>query len=134
MKRYNIALGSIILAMIAITSTVDAIDAISTFTASAQEKIDITEQELQKKIVEHAVEGNLTMEHISLDVKVKIEEMKEEFKEELKEQGREYVDQNLNLTEEELQQKLKEEVQNQPGFGCIISIAGLLAAIYLQRR
>jgi F0F1-type ATP synthase membrane subunit b/b' len=127
MKVYSLA---IILVILVITSTVNGVNPAESIAASAQEKINKTEQELQKKIAEHAVEGNLTMEHISEDVRATAQEMKEE----LKEQGREYVDQKINLTEEELQQKLKEEVQKQPGFVLISSLAGLLAVAYLLRK
>lgn len=130
MKRYYIAVITIILGIVCTISTVFAANPVDTITNSAQEKINKTEQDLQKKIVEHAAEGNLTTEHLSEEVNATIQEKKEE----LKEQGKEYIDKNLNLTEEEIQQKLKEEVQKQPGFGIILSLAGLLAAVYILRR
>jgi len=68
MKTWNI-IAVALLALIPITFAQTPIDAV---TGPAQEQMNAMGQELQQKAVQHIVEGNLTQEHISQELKRQI--------------------------------------------------------------
>ena len=102
--------------------------------APIQEHVNISPQELPKKAIEHIEQGNLTREHIGQDII-------DATQKELKEQAIEHLNENLNITPDQLQQKAKEELKRQaaqkiqqPGFESILALAGILGASLFLRR
>jgi PGF-CTERM protein len=128
------SLSLIILAlMAALSSTAIAGIPIDLIAAPLQENANISQQEIEKKVVEHIVQGNLTKEHLSQDVN--------STKEQLKKQAVEHINQSLNVTSEQLQQRAKEELKNQvnqkvqqPGFEYVFALAGILGTALILRR
>jgi len=128
------SLSLIILAlMAALSSTAIAGVTIDSIASTVQEHVNISQQEMEKKAVEHIMQGNLTKEHLSQDVN--------STKEQLKNQAVEHVNQNLNVTTEQLSQMAKEELKNQvnqkvqqPGFEYFFALAGILGTALILRR
>ncbi len=120
-----------LLAMIPITLAQNPIDAV---TGPAQEQIDTVGQQLQQKAVQHIVEGNLTQEHISQELNATRQNLTEQAKGKLNQK----LNDSLNLTPEQLQQKATEELKRQvnqkiPGFGAPIALIGLLCVAFVIR-
>jgi PGF-CTERM protein len=119
--------------MVATLSTALAANPVDLIAAPIQEHVNISQQEIQKKAMEHITQGNLTKEHIGQDINA--------TKNELKEQAIEHLNENLNITPDQLQQKAKEELQRQatqkvqqPGFEAILALAGILGITFFLRR
>jgi PGF-CTERM protein len=103
--------------------------------APVQQQIDQAQGDLQQKVVQHIVEGNLTPEHLQKDVNATKEELTKKAAE---------IQQNASITQQQLQQKAKEEVKNQvnqvnqkvqqPGFEATLAVIGILATAYSLRR
>lgn len=131
MKRPNLIILALMAAM---SSTAMAGITIDSIAAPPQEHANISQQEIEKKALEHIVQGNLTKEHLSQDV--------DSTKEELKNQAVEHLNQSLNVTSEQLSQMAKEELKNQvnqkvqqPGFEYVLALTGILGtALALRRR
>lgn len=123
--------------LIALISTASAQNPLDAVAGSLQDQLNSAGSQLQQKAVQHALDGNLTQEHLTQDLNAAREEIVGEAA------GK--INQNLNLTaqqlQEQVQQKAKEELQNQvnqaakqPGFEGILAIAGILAVALLIRR
>ena len=130
MKTWSIIIVATLIALISTVSAQNPLDAIA---GSLQEKVNSAGSELQQKAVQHALEGNLTQEHIAQDLNA--------AKEGLKGQALEKANQSLNVTSEQIEQKAKEELQSQinqrakqPGFEGFLAIIGILAAALFMRR
>jgi Skp family chaperone for outer membrane proteins len=103
--------------------------------APVQQQIDQAQGDLPQKVVQHIVEGNLTPEHLQKDVNATKEELTKKAAE---------IQQNASITQQQLQQKAKEEVKNQvnqvnqkvqqPGFEATLAAAGILATAYILLR
>jgi hypothetical protein len=130
--RYS---GLIIFAL-ALTTLPGAIAAnpIDTIAAPLQENLNVNAQDLEKKALEHIAQGNLTQEHISQDINA--------TKEQLRKEAIDQINQGLNVTTKEVEQRAKEELQNQvnqrtqlPGFEALFALLGLMSiAFALGRR
>lgn len=123
----------ILFLMTALSSNVLAANPVDTIASSLQNNVNLSQQELEKKAIEHIAQGNLTRDHISQDVNA--------TKEQLKKQALEQVNKTLNITPEQLQQRAKEEIKNQvnqrvqqPGFEAIFAVAGILGIAFALRR
>jgi len=123
--------------LIALISTASAQNPLDAVAGSLQDQLNSAGSQLQQKAVQHALDGNLTQEHLTQDLNAAREEIVGEAA------GK--INQNLNLTaqqlQEQVQQKAKEELQDQvnqaakqPGFEGILAIAGILAVALLIRR
>ena len=123
--------------LIALISTASAQNPLDAIAGSLQDQVNSAGSQLQQKAVQHALDGNLTQEHLTQDLNAAREEIVGEAA------GK--INQNLNLTaqqlQEQVQQKAKEELQDQvnqaakqPGFEGILAIAGILAVALLIRR
>ena len=127
-------LSLIVLAlMTALSSNAIAVSPVDMIASPLQSNINLSQQELEKKAIEHIAQGNLTKEHISQDVNATAEL--------LKEQAAERINQTLNITPEQLRQRAKEELKNQvnqrvqqPGFEAILAVAGILGISLILRR
>jgi PGF-CTERM protein len=127
-------LSLIILAlMTALSSNAIASNPVDLIASPLQSNINLSQQELEKKAMEHIAQGNLTKEHISQDLNATAEQMKK--------QAVEHINQTLNITPEQLQQKATEELKNQvsqrvqqPGFEAVAAIAGLFGLSFILRR
>lgn len=134
MKTWSILLAATLIALISTASAQNPLDAVA---GSLQDQVNSAGSQLQQKAVQHALDGNLTQEHLTQDLNAAREEIVGEAA------GK--INQNLNLTaqqlQEQVQQKAKEELQDQvnqaakqPGFEGILAIAGILAVALLIRR
>jgi len=123
--------------LIALISTASAQNPLDAVAGSLQDQLNSAGSQLQQKAVQHALDGNLTQEHLTQDLNAAREEIVDEAA------GK--INQNLNLTaqqlQEQVQQKAKEELQDQvnqaakqPGFEGILAIAGILAVALLIKR
>lgn len=132
MKTWNI----IIMAFLALITTGMAQNPIDAVTGAAQEQINTMGQQLQQKAVQHIVEGNLTQEHISQE----LNETRQNLTEQAKTKLNQKLNENLNLTPEQLQQKATEELKKQvnqkvPGFEAMIALISLLGvALVIGRK
>jgi PGF-CTERM protein len=124
--------------LLTMISTASAQNPIEAAIGSIQDQMDTAGQQLSENAASHILEGNLTQEHIAQDL--------DATKDNLTEQARAKIDQkineNLNLTPEQLQQKAEEElkkqvserIQQQPGFEVALALLATLAAVGLIRR
>lgn len=127
-------LSLIILAlMTALSSNALAANPMDTIASTLQNNVNLSQQELEKKAVEHITQGNLTSEHISQDLNATAKQ--------LKKQAAQHINQTLNVTPDQLQQRAKEEISNQvnqrvrqPGFEAILAVAGILGIAFALRR
>jgi PGF-CTERM protein len=103
--------------------------------SSLQEQVNAAGQQIQEKAVQHALEGNLTQEHIAQDLNA--------TKDNLTAQATAKITQiSQNMSSEQLQQKAAEElkkqvsekIKEQPGFEVALGILATLAAFGLLRR
>jgi PGF-CTERM protein len=103
--------------------------------SSLQEQVNAAGQQIQQKAVEHALDGNLTQEHIAQDFNA--------TKDNLTAQATAKITQiSQNLSSEQLQQKATEElkkqvsekIKEQPGFEAALGVLATLAAFGLLRR
>jgi predicted AlkP superfamily phosphohydrolase/phosphomutase len=98
--------------------------------ASLQENLNTGD--LEKKAVEHYMQGNLTQEHINQEINV--------TRGQIKKDAINQITQNLNVTAEQLEQKAKEELTDQlnqrvqqPGFESVLAIMGVLGVAFILR-
>jgi hypothetical protein len=123
------------LALLAVLMTTAMAANTTDIVAPVQQQINQAQGDLQQKVVQHIAEGNLTPEHLQKDVNITKEELKKKATE---------IKQNASVTQQQLQQKAKEEVKNQvnqvnqkvqqPGFDATLAAAGILAAACILRR
>jgi formate dehydrogenase maturation protein FdhE len=130
MKTISLAILAL---MAALPSTAMAGIPVDSIVAPLQEHANISQQEIERRVAEHIMQGNLTNEHLSQDLNA--------TKEQLREQAVEHINQSLNITSEQLQQMAKEELQNQvdqkvqqPGFEYVFALTGILGAALLMRK
>lgn len=125
----------ILACLLAMATSAEAQNHLDAAAGSLQEQINAAGQQLQEKAVQHAIEGNLTQEHIARDLNA--------TKENLTNQATEKIVQiSQNLTAEQLQQKAAEElktqvseqIKKQPGFEVTLGILASLVAFGLLRR
>jgi small-conductance mechanosensitive channel len=125
----------ILACLLAMATTAEAQNNLDAAAGSLQEQINAAGQQLQEKAVQHALEGNLTQEHITQELNA--------TKEDLTNQATEKIVQiSQNLTSEGLQQKaaeqlktqVSEQIKKQPGFEVSMGILASLAAFGLLRR
>ena len=123
------------LALLAVLMTTAMAANTTDIIAPVQQQINQAQGDLQQKVVQHIAEGNLTPEHLQKDVNATKEELTKKATE---------IKQNASVTQQQLQQKAKEEVKNQvnqvnqkvqqPGFEATLAAAGILASAYILRR
>ncbi len=108
-----------------------AVNPIDMVPASLQENLNA--ENLQKKAVEHFVQGNLTQEHITQDINA--------TKGQIQKEAIGQITQGLNVTSEQLEQKAKEELKNQvnqkvqqPGFESVLAVMGILGVAFILGR
>jgi PGF-CTERM protein len=132
MKILHLILMASLFAMI---SNAAAQNPLEEAAGSLQEQVNAAGQKLQEKAVQHALEGNLTQEHIAQDLNA--------TKDNLTAQATAKITQiSRNLSSEQLQQKATEElkkqvseqIKQQPGFEAVLAILATLAAVSLFRR
>ncbi len=114
-------------------ATAMAANPLDVLTSQVDEQMNIAQQDLTQKAVEHIVQGNLTQEHIQQDIN--------STKEQLRQEAEERIRQEVNNTTEQISQKAKEELNRQvnqklgqPGFGLVFALTGILAMAYILRR
>jgi hypothetical protein len=121
--------------ILAMGSNAEAQNPLEAAAGSLQEQISTAGQQLQEKAVQHALEGNLTQEHIAQDINA--------TKNNLTSQAIEKISRmNQNLTAEQLQKKatdeikkqVNEQIKQQSGFETSLGILASLAAFGLLRR
>jgi len=121
--------------LLAIFSTASAQNPFEAAASSLQEQMNTAGQQLQEKAAKHALEGNLTQEHIAQDLNA--------TKDNLTAQATAKISQiSQNLSSEQLQQKATEElkkqvseqIKQQPGFEAALAILATLAAVGIIRR
>ncbi len=121
--------------LFAIIPTALAQNPLEAAASSLQEQMNTAGQQLQENAAKHALEGNLTQEHIAQDLNA--------TKENLTAQATAKINQiSQNLSPEQLQQKATEElkkqvseqIQKQPGFDAVLAVLATLAAVGLFRR
>ena len=121
--------------LLAIFSTAAAQNPFEAAASSLQEQMNTAGQQLQEKAAKHALEGNLTQEHIAQDLNA--------TKDNLTAQATAKISQiSQNLSSEQLQQKATEElkkqvseqIKQQPGFDAALAILATLAAVGIIRR
>lgn len=103
--------------------------------APVQQQINQAQGDLQQKVVQHIAGGNLTPKHLQKDINATKEELTKKAAE---------IQQNASITQQQLQQKAKQEVKDQvnqvnqkvqqPGFEATLAAAGILASAYILRR
>jgi uncharacterized protein with von Willebrand factor type A (vWA) domain len=132
MKILHLILMAGLFAMISTALAQNPFEAVA---SSLQEQVNAAGQQIQEKAVEHALEGNLTQEHIAQDLNA--------TKDNLTAQATAKINQiSQNLSSEQLQQKATEElkkqvseqIKQQPGFEAALGILATLAAFGLLRR
>lgn len=129
--------NAIVIALLALLPIVMAQNPIEAFTGSVQEQISTAGEQLQEKVVQHAVEGNLTQDHFSQEINDTMENLTEQAKKKIDQN----LNENLNLTPEQLQQKATEELEKQvsqrvqqPGFEYALAVASILGTAFVLRR
>ncbi|MDD2836591.1 MAG: PGF-CTERM sorting domain-containing protein [Methanothrix sp.] len=132
MKILHLILMAGLFAMISNAAAQNPLEAAA---SSLQEQVNAAGQQLQEKAVQHALEGNLTQEHIAQDLNA--------TKDNLTAQATAKITQiSQNLSSEQLQQKAAEElkkqvsekIKEQPGFEVALGILATLAVVGLLRR
>ena len=123
------------LALLAVLMTTAMAANTTDIIAPVQQQVNQAQGDLQQKVVQHIAEGNLTPEHLQKEVNATKEELTKKAAE---------IRQNASITQQQLQQKAKEEVKNQvnqvnqkvqqPGFEATLAAAGILATAYILRR
>ena len=112
MKILHLILMAGLFAMISNAAAQNPLEAAA---SSLQEQMNTAGQQLQEKAVQHAIEGNLTQEHIAQDLNATKDNLTAQATEELKKQ-------------------VSEKIKEQPGFEAALGILATLAAFGLLRR
>ncbi len=106
---------------------------IESIVAPLQEHVNISQQDIERSVAEHIVQGNLTKDHLSKDGNA--------TQVQLKKDAIEHINQSLNATSEQLQQMAKDELNKQinqkvqqPGFEYAFAMIGVLGAALIMRR
>lgn len=132
MKILHLILLAGLFAMISNAAAQNPLEAAA---SSLQEQVNAAGQQLQEKTVQHALEGNLTQEHIAQDLNA--------TKDNLTAQATAKITQiSQNLSSEQIQQKAAEElkkqasemIKEQPGFEAALGILATLVTFGLLRR
>lgn len=110
-----------------------AVNPMDLIAAPLQESFNVNATDLEKKALEHIAQSNLTQEHISNDINATKEQLKKEAV------GR--INQNLNITPGQIEQRAKEELKNQvsqkvqqPGFESLFALMGILGMAFVISR
>ena len=124
-----------VVGLLAIVSTTAAQNPIDSVTGSIKEQMNVAEQQIQEKAVQHALEGNLTQKHISADLNATRENLTEQARAKINQE----IDESKNLTPEQIKTKAEEELkrrmsQQQPGFEGFLALLAALAAVGLMER
>ncbi len=127
MRYLNLIIATLAAILVPDALAVNPIDMVP---ASLQENLNT--ENLEKKAVEHFMQGNLTQEHISQDINA--------TKGQIKKEAVDQITQGLNITTEQLEQRAKEELKNQvnqkvqqPGFESVLAVMGILGIAFILR-
>ena len=120
---------------LAIVSTTAAQNPIDSITGSITEQVNAAGQQIQEKAVQHALEGNLTDEHIFADLNATKDNLTEIARAKINQE----IDESKNLTPEQIKTTAEEELkrrmsQQQPGFEGFLALLAALAAVGLMGR
>jgi hypothetical protein len=105
--------------LFAIISNAAAQNPLEAVASSLQEQVNAAGQQLQEKAVEHALEGNLTQEHIVQDLNATKDNLTAQLQQK---------------AAEELKKQVSEKIKEQPGFEAAFGILATLVACGLLRR
>ena len=135
MKNMSVVRLILVVGLLAIVSTTAAQNPIDSVTGSIKEQMNVAEQQIQEKAVQHALEGNLTQKHISADLNATRENLTEQARAKINQE----IDESKNLTPEQIKTKAEEELkrrmsQQQPGFEGFLTLLAALAAVGLMGR
>lgn len=125
----GMAILASILMLILASQAASPLDAIAS--QVSEQTTGITQQNLTKEALEHIAQGNLTQEHLQQDLNA--------TKGEIQQKAQEIIKQQVNNTAEQIQQKAKEEINKQvnkslPGFELVFALSGMLLIVCLLRR
>ena len=135
MKNMSVVRLILVVGLLAIVSTTAAQNPIDSVTGSIKEQMNVAEQQIQEKAVQHALEGNLTQKHISADLNATRENLTEQARAKINQE----IDESKNLTPEQIKTTAEEELkrrmsQQQPGFEGFLTLLAALAAVGLMGR
>lgn len=135
MKNMSVVRLILVVGLLAIVSTTAAQNPIDSVTGSIKEQMNVAEQQIQEKAVQHALEGNLTQKHISADLNATRENLTEQARAKINQE----IDESKNLTPEQIKTTAEEELkrrmsQQQPGFEGFLALLAALAAVGLMER
>lgn len=135
MRNMSIVRLIFVIGLLAIVSTTAAQNPIDSVTGSIKEQMNVAGQQIQEKAVQHALEGNLTQEHIFADLNATKENLTEQARAKINQE----IDESRNLTPEQIKTTAEEELkrrmsQQQPGFEGFLALLAALAAVGLMGR
>ena len=124
-----------VVGLLVIVSTTTAQNPIESVSGSIREQLNTAGQQIQEKAVQHALEGNLTDEHIFADLNATKDNLTEIARAKINQE----IDESKNLTSEQIKTKAEEELkrrmsQQQPGFEGFLALLAALAAVGLMGR
>lgn len=125
-------------ALVAMASSASALVPAPSANESLQDKIGAEGLQLRDKSVKNLLEGNLTRDSISKDINATKQNLTNLARRKIVGE----IDENLNQTADQIEQKAREELQKrlgqeampQPGFGATLAILVSLASAGLIRR
>jgi Skp family chaperone for outer membrane proteins len=130
--KYRSLILTLVSAAILIATAV-AQNPIDIIGAPVSEQINQAQAQLQQTAAQHIAQGNVTPEHLQKDLNATAENLTKKASEQIK--------QYTNISQQEIQQRAKQELQNQvnqklqqPGFEAIFAVGGVAAAACLLRR
>lgn len=135
MRNMSIVRLIFVIGLLAIVSTTAAQSPIDSVTGSIKEQMNVAGQQIQEKAVQHALEGNLTQEHIFADLNATKENLTEQARAKINQE----IDESRNLTPEQIKTTAEEVLkrrmsQQQPGFEGFLALLAVLAAFGLIDR
>jgi len=124
-----------VVGLLVIVSTTTAQNPIESVSGSIREQLNTAGQQIQEKAVQHALEGNLTDEHIFADLNATKDNLTEIARAKINQE----IDESKNLTSEQIKTKAEEELkrrmsQQQPGFEGFLALLAALASVGLMGR
>jgi sensor histidine kinase YesM len=124
-----------VVGLLVIVSTTTAQNPIESVSGSIREQLNTAGQQIQEKAVQHALEGNLTDEHIFADLNATKDNLTEIARAKINQE----IDESKNLTSEQIETKAEEELkrrmsQQQPGFEGFLALLAALASVGLMGR
>ena len=132
MKFLHFILMAYLSAMI---STAAAQNPFEAAASSLQEQMSTAGQQLQEKAAKHAIEGNLTQEHIAQDLNATKDNLTAQATAKINQ-----ISQNLSsaqlqqMAAEELKKQVSTQIKQQPGFEAAFALLAVLAVVGLLRR